>query len=49
MDGVPRELLEGLVQQYERLFGRASREACRDAVRSLIAQAPQEDIPAVLR
>lgn len=27
----PREVLEGLAAQYERLFGRASREVCRDA------------------
>ncbi len=49
VEGVPRDVLDGLVKQYERLFGRASREVCRDAVRSLIAQVPQEDVPAVLR
>lgn len=49
VEGSPKEALEGLVAQYERLFGRASREVCRDAARSLIAQVPQEEVPAVLR
>lgn len=49
VEGVPREVLERLVRQYERLFGRASREVCRDAVRPLVAHVPQEEIPAVLR
>ena len=49
IQGNPRETLEGLVTQYERLFGRASREVCRDAVRSMISQVPQEEVPAVLR
>ena len=49
VDGVPRDVLDGLVKQYERLFGRASREVCRDAVRPLISQVSQEDVPAVLR
>lgn len=49
VEGNPREALEGLVAQYERLFGRASREVCRDAVRPLISRVPQEEVPAVLR
>ena len=47
--GNPREVLEQLVAQYERLFGQASREVCRDAVRNLLSQVPQDEIPAVLR
>ena len=48
-----------IAKQYERLFGRASREVCRDqpsprlrpagAVRPLISQVSQDDVPAVLR
>lgn len=49
VEGDARTALEGLVKQYERLFGRASREVCRDAVRPLISQVPQNEIPAVLR
>lgn len=49
VQGDPKEVLEKLVAQYERLFGPASREVCRDAVRPLLAQVPQEEIPMVLR
>lgn len=49
VEGNSLEVLEGLVKQYERLFGRASREVCRDAVRPLIAQVPESEVPAVLR
>ncbi len=49
MEGNSRETLEKLVAQYERLFGLASREVCRDAIRPLLSQVPEEEIPAVLR
>lgn len=43
------EVLKRLVSQYERLFGRASREVCKEAVRDMIADAPVGLVPAVLR
>lgn len=49
VEGNTREVLERLVAQYEKLFGLASREVCRDAVRPLLSQVPQEEIPAVLK
>jgi hypothetical protein len=49
VEGDPKEVLEKLVAQYERLFGRASREVCRDAVRPLLSQVPDNEIPAVLK
>lgn len=49
VQGNPREVLEKLVAQYEQLFGLASREVCRDAVRPFISQVPQDEIPAVLQ
>lgn len=49
LEGNSKEVLEKLVAQYERLFGRASREVCREAVRPLIAQVSQDEIPAILR
>lgn len=49
VEGDLREVLEKLVNQYERLFGPASREVCRDAVRPLLSQISQEEIPAVLK
>jgi len=49
VEGDPKAVLESLVAQYEPLFGLASREVCRDAVRNLISQASPEEIPAVLK
>ena len=36
IEGNAKEVLEKLVAQYEELFGAASREVCRDAVRPLL-------------
>jgi hypothetical protein len=41
--------IDRLVAQYERLFGRASREACREAAAGLIADLAPSDIPLSLR
>lgn len=49
IEGDAKEVLGKLVAQYEKLFGVASREVCRDAVRTLISQVPEEEIPAVLK
>ncbi|MEX0649752.1 MAG: hypothetical protein WD200_02035 [Candidatus Andersenbacteria bacterium] len=49
VEGNPKEVLEKLVAQYENLFGRASREVCRDAVRPLLSQISEDEIPAVLK
>jgi len=47
--GDTKEVLGKLVAQYEQLFGPASREVCRDAVRPLLAQSTPDAIPAVLQ
>lgn len=44
-----RTVLAGLVGKYERLFGPASREVCREAVRSLLPEADSKDIPDILK
>lgn len=49
LEGDSKQVLESLVTQYEHLFGPASREVCRDAVRSLLSQVPPEEIPAILK
>jgi len=45
----PAMVLSRLVGKYEELFGPASREVCRDAVRSIVEQVPKKDVPDVLR
>lgn len=47
--GDDKVVLEGLVQQYSRLFGRASTEVCREAVQDIIDQIPKDQVPSLLR
>jgi len=49
IDGDPKEVLSSLVKQYEILFGKMSREICRDAVRPLLAFAEEDEIPEALK
>jgi autonomous glycyl radical cofactor GrcA len=48
IEGDKKSTLENLVKQYEKLFGPASIEVCRDAVKGIIGQAPQDQIPQLL-
>lgn len=48
MSGDSKEILNKLVSQYERLFGRASREVCRDAAMGLIADLQPAEVPTSL-
>lgn len=47
--GNPGIAVNNLVAQYERLFGRASHEVCREAVIGLIAEMSATDVPLSLR
>lgn len=49
LQGDPVKSINQLVAQYERLFGRASREVCKDAVRNLVVDMKPNDIPSSLR
>lgn len=44
----PKKTLESLVKQYQSLFGQASLEVCKDAVRNLVLTVEKEKIPEVL-
>jgi hypothetical protein len=46
--GNAKDVLAKLVDQYANLFGQASVEVCREAVRGLIAQVPKDQIPQIL-
>ena len=48
IEGDQREILQKLVEQYQHLFGRASVEVCKDAVKDIIKQAPQDNIPSLI-
>lgn len=47
--GDGKKALAELIGQYEKLFGQASVEVCKQAAKGLIAQLPSSEIPDVLR
>lgn len=49
VEGDKKSILENLVKQYEMLFGRASVEVCKDAVRDLLPKVPQKQRPQLLQ
>ncbi|KKQ98409.1 MAG: hypothetical protein UT24_C0004G0032 [Candidatus Woesebacteria bacterium GW2011_GWB1_39_12] len=49
ISGNLKDVLEKLVLQYERLFGQASVEACKDALREVKSNISQEELPSILR
>ena len=49
ISGDPKQALEGLVLQYQKICGRASVEASKDALRRSQAALLPDDIPTILR
>ena len=47
--GDKKEIVEKLVEQYEHLFGQASVEVCKDAVKDLISTIPKTQMPQFLQ
>ncbi|OGG15736.1 hypothetical protein A3D77_01785 [Candidatus Gottesmanbacteria bacterium RIFCSPHIGHO2_02_FULL_39_11] len=47
--GDGKAVLENLVKQYARLFGQASVEVCKDAVKEIKPPVPSNDLPEILR
>jgi len=47
--GNEKEIIDRLVAQYEKLFGKASHEVCKEAVQDLIAEMSPEEIPSSLK
>ena len=45
----PKTVINGLVARYEQLFGKMSREVCREAVGDLTAEIPADELPESLR
>ena len=48
IEGDQKEILQKLVEQYQHLFGQASVEVCKDAVRNIIKQVPSDKIPSLI-
>lgn len=49
ISGNGKEILSRLVDQYEVLFGRASIEVCRDAIKEIQPALPTDQMPEILR
>ena len=49
ISGDGKDVLEKLVRQYEKLFGRASIEVCKDAVRETKPAIPPKELPEILK
>lgn len=47
--GDEKDIINRLVAQYERLFGKASHEVCREAVQDILAEMPADEIPSSLK
>lgn len=47
LQGNEKEIIEKLVEQYEHLFGKASIEVCKEAIKGL--QVPSDDLPTLLK
>ena len=48
-EGDEKEIINKLVKQYARLFGKASDEVCKEAVKDLIKELPPDQIPSNLK
>ena len=44
-----KSVVDRLVNRYENIFGRASKEVCKEAAAALIADLPKEEIPSSLQ
>ena len=49
MTGNKKEVLTNLVNQYAKLFGRASVEVCKEAFESVADKIPASDVPDILK
>lgn len=49
ISGNATEALEKLVEKFKDLFGQASVEVCRDAIKHYKSKIPQDKLPAVLQ
>ena len=45
----PKTVINNLVARYEQLFGKMSREVCREAVGDLTAEIPSDELPESLK
>lgn len=49
INGNAKDVLTRLVEQYAKLFGQASIEVCKEALRSVKGSFSKDDLPAILQ
>ncbi len=49
ISGNKKQVLEGLVNQYAKLFGKASIEVCKEAIEPVYDKIPVGDLPDILK
>ena len=49
LEGDEKSVLEKLVKQYAMLFGKASIEACKEAIHPIYGKIPPTDLPDILK
>ena len=49
LEGDKKQVIDGLIAQFDRLFGRASHEVSREAVIGLLADLTPTDVPMSLK
>ena len=47
-EGDKKQVINDLIKQYEGIFGLASVEVCRDAVKDLLLELPKDQLPPLL-
>lgn len=48
VSGEAKTVLQSLVGQYQKLFGQASVEACKESIKQILPQIPRQEIPEFL-
>jgi hypothetical protein len=48
-EGNAKDIINLLVARYEKIFGRASYEVCRDSVQDLVSKMKPDEIPSSLK
>ncbi|MFH1565910.1 MAG: hypothetical protein ABIB98_01785 [bacterium] len=49
ISGEPNAVITGLVKQYEKIFGEASVEVCKDAIKEIKPPLVPDQVPEILR
>lgn len=48
LNGDKKDILEKLIEQYQYIFGQASVEECKDAVKDILPKIPKDQLPTLL-